>query len=469
MHDSALLVFLLAIAVLLGGARALGALAARAGFPTVVGEILAGVIIGKTVLGRLSPEAYEWLFGHAGARAMLEGYKVVAIVLLLTVAGLEIDTRALRRHGRALAVTCALSATIPFAAGYAAGAALPAEYLVDPSQRSFHAVFLGIALAISALPVIARTLMDLGLLGSQIGVLVLSAAVVDDLLGWICFGALVRELRGGDGSAATIAASIALTTGVLAAALLVLRPLMRAWLARIDRAGGARASGSALAAVAVLALLCAAMTEALGIHAVFGGFVVGLAIGQSPHLRAGTRHTLETCTTTLLTPVFFATMALRYDFAAAFDPALVVIVLVIAIAAKVAGSALGARLCGISPRRAWAIGFGLSSRGAMEILLASIALEAGMITEHMFVALVVMAAVTSMLAGPAMTWLLRGDPLAAALPATRGGLGAPPDRAPAPRAALAADSRPAGEPAPVALSHDRAEVPRSARARDHGP
>jgi Kef-type K+ transport system membrane component KefB len=415
MHDTKFLVFLLSLGLLFGSARLIGGLVARLGFPAVVGEIFAGVLIGKTVLGRFWPGAFDWLFGDGPANVMLQGYKLVAVVLLLSVAGLEIEGSALRRRGgalRALAFTCLFSATVPFAFGYGAGLLLPDQYLPDPSQRSFHAVLFGVALAISALPVITRTLMDLGLLKSDIGVLVLSAAVMDDLVGWICFSALVREMgSSGAGKGNSILLSIAVTTGFMAAALVVLRPIVDRWLRAIERTTGDRPpTARALSMIVILAMLGATATESLGIHAVFGGFVIGLAIGNSPHLRPHTRHVLQDCVISLFTPIFFATMALRYDFVASFDPVLVAIVIAIATFAKIAGSTLGARLGGITGRRALAVGFGLNSRGAMEILLASIALDARMINEKMFVALVIMATTTSLISGPAMAWLLRTAP-----------------------------------------------------------
>jgi Kef-type K+ transport system membrane component KefB len=171
----------------------------------------------------------------------------------------------------------------------------------------------------------------------------------------------------------------------------------------------ATSGDGALSIVLVLALLAATATELLGLHAVFGGFLVGLAIGGSANLPAQTRRVLEVAVTRLFTPVFFAAMALRYDFIQHFDPGLVLVMTAVAIVSKVAGSALGARLGGVARREALAIGFGLSSRGAMEIILATLALEAKIIGEPMFVALVLMALITSIIAGPMIRRLLRAS------------------------------------------------------------
>jgi Kef-type K+ transport system membrane component KefB len=409
MQHSEVFVFLLSLAVLLGAARLLGEVANRLGWPAVVGEILAGVVVGKTVLGRISPGAFAWVFPDGPTKTLLSGYTTVAVVLLLVVAGLEIDLTAVRRSGRPLALTSVFGAVIPAACGYGTGLLLPDHDLADPSRRGLHAAFLGIALAISALPVITRTLLDLGLMKSDIGMLVLSAAVVNDIVGWIGFSVLAREMGtpGGAGPR-TILVSMGLTLGFAAVTLAVLRPVVDRWLHAMQPSPGEPApTPRVLSMVTVLALLGAAATEALGIHAVFGGFVVGLAIGDSPRLREHTRLVLQDFVTSIFTPVFFATMALRYDFARSFDPWLTLVIVGVACVAKVLGSALGARLGGAGSREAFAIGFGMNSRGAMEILLAVIALESKIINEQIFVALVIMAVVTSLISGPAMSRLLR--------------------------------------------------------------
>ena len=405
-HD--VLLFLLALALLLGSARGLGELARRLGFPAVVGEIAAGLVVGKTVLGRVAPAAFDWLFPAGEAKTLLDGYTTVAVMLLLVVAGMEVDLTVVGKSGRTALGISFLGAVIPFALGYGAGLLLPDSDLADPGRRALHAAFLGIALSISALPVIAKTLLDLGLLKTDLGLMVLSAAVADDLAGWIGFSVLSHQFAAG-GSAGALALSIGLTLVFVVGALLVVRPLVDRVLARLQRPQDS-ATGGVLSMVMILALLGAAATHALGMHAVFGGFVMGVAIGDSSRLREHTRTVLSEFVSSVFTPVFFATIALRYDIAAHFDVRLVAIVVGISCFAKVAGASLGARLGGIGWRESAAIGFGMNSRGAMGILLALLALEGGIINVRLFVALVVMAVVTSLISGPAMARLLRPAP-----------------------------------------------------------
>ena len=404
-HD--VIIFLLSLAALLGAARLLGEVAARLRFPAVVGEIIAGILIGKTLFGRLSPEGYAWLFPDGTPATWIKSYTTVSVILLLVVAGLEIDLSVVRRSGRVVLLTSALGVLVPFVLGYGMGFVLPDADLADPGKRALHAAFLGIALSISALPVIAKTLLDLGLMKTEIGLLVLSSAVLDDLAGWIAFSVLSRSFIGsGDTSLTGIAMAVGLTVVFVLVTLAVVRPLVDRFLARLEDPQQA-SMGRVLSLIMVLALLGAAATEALGMHAVFGGFVMGIAVGDSPRLREHTRHVLHEFVTSVFTPVFFATMALRIDFVSAFDARLTLMVIAIACIAKISACAVGARLGSVGWREALAIGFGMNSRGAMEILLASLALQAGIINLRLFVALVIMALTTSLISGPAMSRLLR--------------------------------------------------------------
>lgn len=407
-HDH--LIFLLSLAVLLGVARALGDLCQRFGAPAVAGELAAGLLLGKTVLGRLAPGAYAWLFPAGAPQTLLGGYATIAAVLLLVVAGMEIDLRVVRQSGRVVLLTGFFGVALPLVLGAGLGAALPDAALADPARRDLHTAFLAIALSISALPVIARTLLDLGLMKTDLGLIVLSAAVLSDLVGWTGFSLLSAQMNAASAAGpARVLTALLLTAGFVGGTLLVLRPIVDRLLSRVGAEEDAL-NGRVLALVMVAALLGAAATEALGLHPIFGGFVVGIAIGESRRLREHTRHVLATGVTSIFTPVFFASMALRYDFSAALDLPLIAAVFAVACVAKIVGCAVGARLGKVAWREAFAIGFGLNSRGAMEILLAQLALEAGIINLRVFAALIIMAVGTSLMSGPAMARLLRGPP-----------------------------------------------------------
>ena len=400
-HD--IIVFLAALAALLGAARLLGELARKFGMPLVVGEILAGVLLGPTVLGRAIPGGHAWLFKQATPKIMLGGYTTVAALLLLVVAGLEVDLGIVRRRGRSALFTSVLGIVLPLAGGVILGFSLPDSDLVAPDKRVLFALFIGVALSISALPVIAKTLLDLGLFKTDLGLLVMAAAMMDDLVGWLAFSVLVAPMRGGALDLNHLGVTITLTVVFIAFCLTVGRRAVDRFLGTLVHESSA---GGVLSIVIVLGLIGGTITQAIGIHAVLGGFIIGVSIGDSPRLRERTRTTIHDFVTNIFAPVFFASLGLKVDFLHAFDLRLCVLVFVIASVAKVLGCTVGARLGGLRWGEAAAVGFGLNARGAMEIILASLALEAGLIKERVFVALVVMALLTSLISGPAMKRLL---------------------------------------------------------------
>lgn len=404
-HD--ITTILLSLAVLLAAARILGEIMQRLGQPAVIGEILAGVLLGKTVLGALWPSATEFLFPSAGAPPIvLEGIRTVAVVLFLLVAGMEVDLSSIFRQGK-VAMSVSISGLVaPFALGLAAAAVAPGFFgRQEHIEVGVFALFFASAMAISALPVIAKTLMDLNLYRTDFGMVVIAAAIFNDLVGWIIFAIVLSLINPDSHRSMWIGGTIGLTVAFTLLMLTVGRWTLHAILPWIQ----ARSSwpGGVLGFAAVLALAGAAFTEWIGIHAVFGSFLVGVALGDSEHLRERTRATLEQFVSFIFAPLFFASIGLRVDFIANFDVALVIVVLLIACASKVVACGLASRWAGMPWREAWAIGFGMNSRGAMEIILGTLALQYRVIDERMFVALVVMALVTSMLSGTMMQRILR--------------------------------------------------------------
>jgi Kef-type K+ transport system membrane component KefB/mannitol/fructose-specific phosphotransferase system IIA component (Ntr-type) len=405
-HDS--LVFLLSLGVMLASARVLGELARWLGMPMVVGEIAAGIALGPTVLGRISPRGQAWLFPGGSPESMIGGYTTVAVVLLLVVVGVEMDLGVLRRRGRTAALTGLLGIVLPFASGVALGFLLPDHDLLDPARRTVFALFLGVALSISALPVIAKTLLDLGLFKSDVGLLVMASAMIDDVVGWLALSLLLGPVRGGAVDAASFAKTTLLGALFAAGMLVVGRRIIDAALPLVERTA-ATASGRILSLVILLALFGAAVTQAIGLHAIFGGFIVGLTVGGSSRINERTRGAIEDFVVNVFAPVFFASIGLRVDFVVAFDLRLALLVLVLATVPKLVGCSLGARAGGLKWRQAIAVGFGMNARGAMGIVLADLAREAGLLTDKMFVSLVVMALATSLVSGPAMKRLLYGE------------------------------------------------------------
>jgi Kef-type K+ transport system membrane component KefB/mannitol/fructose-specific phosphotransferase system IIA component len=404
-----IIVLFLSLGVLLCVARVLGELAQRLRQPSVLGELIAGVLLGPTVLGGIAPGLSEFLFPMQGANAIaLEAIATLAIGLFLLVAGMEVDLSTLWKQGRVGCKVGIASIVIPFLIALGAALVLPeALGRHGEADPAIFALFFAIAISISALPVIAKTLMDLGLYRSDLGMVVVSAAIFNDLLGWIVFAIILGLIGEPAGSRGHIALTIAFTLAFVGAMLTLGRWLIHKVLPFVQ--AYTRWPDGELSFALTLGLLGAALSEWIGIHAIFGAFIVGVAVGASSHLRERSRVVIGNFVSFIFAPVFFASIGLKMNFLAHFDWPLVLAVVLIALACKLAGGFMGARWGGMPPREAWAVGFAMVSVGAMGIIVGMVALEAGIIRERLFVALVVMAIVTAMLSGPFMRLILRGE------------------------------------------------------------
>lgn len=407
-HHQVVVMFL-ALGLLLGVARILGELANRFRQPAVLGELLAGVLLGPTVLGNLSPDLKDFFFPAQGPNAIaLSAITTLAVVLFLLVAGLEVDLSIVRRQGRVAPRVSVAGIVIPFIIGFAVAWLAPeAMGRHDGADPLIFALFFATALSISALPVIAKTLMDLDLYRSDLGMVIVSAAIVDDLIGWIIFAVILGMMGGEASHGGSVAFTVVMTLTFAGLMLTLGRSLVHKVFPYVQ--AYTRWPGGVLGFALVLALFGAALAESIGIHAIFGSFLAGVAIGDSSHLRERTRVTIEHFVSFIFAPVFFASIGLKVNFVAHFNLPLVVTVLAIACLCKLLGGSLGALWGGMSKREAWAVGFAMNSRGAMEIILGILALEAGIIGQELFVALVIMAIVTSMMSGPMMRLILRSS------------------------------------------------------------
>jgi Kef-type K+ transport system membrane component KefB/mannitol/fructose-specific phosphotransferase system IIA component (Ntr-type) len=395
---------LFGLAVLLFAARGLGELAQRWGQPSVLGELLAGILLGPALCGRLLPELSEYLFPRDGAtHSVLEGIRTLAVALFLMVAGLEVDLSTAFRRGRVALSVGVAGIAAPFALGLGAALIHPPAMGFEPGGSVWiFALFLATALSISALPVIAKTMMDLYLYKTEFGMTVIAAAILNDLVGWMVFATLLGAARPGAASGASgiVILTLAFAALVLSAGRWAIHRVLPWIQAHTSWPAGV------LTFSIVLALLGAALTDWIGIHAVFGAFLAGVALGDSSHLRQRTRATISEFISSFFAPLFFASIGLSVDFLSHFDAGLCALVLAIACLGKVLGCGAGARLAGLTRHESWAIGFALNARGSMEIILGLTALRAGLIGERMFVALVVMALVTSLMSGPAIRRIL---------------------------------------------------------------
>lgn len=407
-HDE-VLQLVLQVALLLGAARVLGGIAQRLKQPSVVGEILAGVILGPSLLSTLIPFVGEWVLPRTEVQGhLLEVVALIGVMLLLVVTGLETDLGLIRRRAGVAFGVSAGGLAITLTSGFLLGLYLPDDLLADPSQRIVFALFVAIAMAISAIPVLAKVLMDLGLMRREFGQTILAAGMLDDITGWTLLG-LVTALAG----AQVLTAGTVLTTVGMVLLFLVATATVGRWMVEkgLDIAQDRfRGRDSILTLVIVLAFGWGAFSQALNLEPVIGAFAIGILFGRLPRLPVHVVHQLEAMSLAVFAPIFFAVAGLKVDVAAILQPRLLLItVLVIAVATggKVAGAYLGARFLGKQDHwTALAYGSGLNARGALEIIIASIGLSLGILSQEMFSIIVVMAVVTSLMAPVALRWTL---------------------------------------------------------------
>ncbi len=395
----------LALGLLLASARVLGELARAMNLPAVLGEISAGILWGPTVFGTFFPQWSVYLFPVSGGGALaFDGLITLAITLFLLVAGMEIDLSTVWRQGKVALYVALLGMFFPFVFGFLVGWWMPG--ILGYQEGTHHlafALFMATVLSISALPIIAKILMDLNIYRSDMGVTIIAAAVFNDLLGWLVFAMVLGML--GVGQMMPLGYTIAMTLVFVLVMIILMPPVLNHVLPWVQ----AHSSwpGGILGFALSFCLLAAAFTEWIGIHAIFGSFLAGVALGDSKHLNERTRTTIEQFVSFIFAPLFFASIGLRVNFVENFNLWLTLVVLVLAMSGKIVGSTLGARLGGLPARESLGIGFGMSAQGTMGIILGVLALQFELISQEVFVSLVVMALVTSLLSGPMMQKVLR--------------------------------------------------------------
>ncbi len=406
MTSADLALFLLQIAAILAVTVLLGRASRALKIPVLVGELLGGVVLGPTLFGTLAPTWHTWLFPAAGAATSArEAVTRVGLLLFLFVAGLELDLGVLRRERKAVAWTSSFGMIVPFAVGFAAVMLWPGLWGVTSDRATvLLAMLVATVLSISALPVIARILIDLDLLKTRTGAIIIGAATLDDLVGWALFAMLLRFAGSSASAGSNLLLTATLVIGLSALILSIGTAAGRSVLQWIRTLLGG--SNSYVRLTIVVMALAAAASEMIGTHAVFGAFLAGVAVSRAIGAKAQVLDAIRRITIEIFVPLYFVSIGLQANFATHFDLGLVVFVLAIATVGKVAGVALGATLGGKPRNDAFAIAFAMNARGAMGVILTSIALDYNLIDQRVFVALITMALATSMLGASVLQRIL---------------------------------------------------------------
>lgn len=406
-------VFFTQIVLLILVGRVLGECMQRLGQPAVIGQLLAGIILGPSVFGAIWPSVQQTIFPiDAAERQMLSAVSELGVLMLLLLTGMETDLALVKRVRRTAAIISAAGIVVPFACGYLLGELLPESILPDPGRRLLTSLFLATALSISSVKIVAAVLREVDFLRRNLGQIILAAAIMDDIIGWT----LLAFIGGLAAHGTIVLGPLVISVCGTVAFLVFCFTLGHRWVARLIRWVNDRflIEMPVISVILILMLVLALATDFIGVHTVLGAFVAGIMIGQSPILTKHIEEQLRGLIVALFMPVFFGVAGLAIDLKALGDPRLLgLALLVIAIASigKLGGCYLGSRLARLKNSEAWAVGLGMNARGSTEIILATIGLTIGVLNQRLFTIIVVMAVVTTLCMPPLLRWALARVPM----------------------------------------------------------
>ena len=407
------LLFIAELVLLILVGRLLGEGMLRLKQPAVMGQLIAGLIIGPSLLGALFPDVQHALFPAAKEqKAMLDGIAQFGVLLLLLLTGMETDLKLVRQTGRAAASASISGIIVPFACGVALGEFLPDSMLPDPGKRLITALFLGTALSIASVKIVATVIGEMNFLRRTVGQIILASAIIDDTVGWIITAVIFSLAQRGRVDVYSVSISVLGTLAFMAASLTVGRRVVSVIIRWVNDT-----FASDFAVITAILLIMGAMamiTDLIGVQSVLGAFVAGLLIGESPILTRHIDEQLRGLIFAFFMPVFFGTAGLHADLTILKDPSLLLLtvgLIVIASIGKFSGAFLGGSFAGLTPRESLALGAGMNARGSTEVIVATIGLSMGALSQDLFTLIVTMAVVTTMAMPPTLRWALARLPI----------------------------------------------------------
>jgi Kef-type K+ transport system membrane component KefB/nucleotide-binding universal stress UspA family protein len=401
------------IVVLIFTGRLLAEGMVRLGQPAVMGELLAGILLGPSIFGTLWPEGQAALFPDTPVqKAMINAVAQFGILMLLLLAGMETEIGLIRKVRKAAASASLGGIALPFLCGFLLGEMLPDALLPDPNQRLITSLFLGTALSISSVKIVASVIREMGFMRRDIGQIILASAIVDDTIGWIIIAVTLSLAAHGTLDWLSIAQSVFGTLLFLGLSFTVGRKLVF----RLIRLANdhLRSEAPVIAVILVIMGTFAWITHAIGVHTVLGAFVAGILIGESPILTRQIDEQLRGLTAGLFMPVFFGLAGLSTDMRILSDPTLALMTLglvLIASFGKASGAFAGGWFGGLTKKESTALAFGMNARGSTEVIVATIGLSMGVLTQDLFTMIVAMAFITTMAMPPTLRWALARLPM----------------------------------------------------------
>lgn len=407
-------IFLVQIVLLLTFGRLLGEGMQRIGHPAVMGQLIAGVLLGPSVFGTLLPDLQQAIFpNNPEQRSMIDAVSQLGVLMLLLLTGMETDLSVIRNARRAAVSVSIFGIVVPFTCGVTLGELLPDAMLPNPDQRLITSLFLGTALSISSVKIVAMVIREMDFMRRNIGQIIMAAAITDDTIGWIIIAIIFSLALEGGLNLISLGQSVFGTALFLVASFTFGRRLV--FLA-IRWANDTLISDVPVITV-ILVVMCtmAIITHAIGVHSVLGAFIAGILIGQSPILTKHIDEQLRGLIVALFMPIFFGLAGLHADLSILANPSLLLLavgLIAIASVGKFIGAFVGGAIGGLTWRQSLAVGCGMNARGSTEVIVATIGLSMGALSQDLFTMIVAMALVTTMAMPPMLRWALRRLPLA---------------------------------------------------------
>jgi Kef-type K+ transport system membrane component KefB len=386
---------LLALAAVVVVGRLLGRVLAWFGQPPVIGDIVAGVALGPSLLGLVAPAASFYILPPPVA-PYLGVVAQLGVIIYMFLVGLELNPAVIRGQMRATVTTAMASVGVPFALGAALAVYLYPRLSTAAVPLSHFALFMGIALSITAFPVLARILEDRGMIGTRLGIAALTCAAIADVVTWCVLAFVVGVVQARIASLFLVAG---FTVGFVAVMFFLVRPIFR----RLSVPSDGRSAHDVVALALASMLLAALATETIGVHAIFGAFLLGVVIPHDGELARSLERSLGDLATVLLLPAFFALTGMRTEvglLSGAFQWATCGLIIAAATIGKFGGTFAAARLTGMDSRHAAGLGVLMNTRGLMELIVLNIGLDLGVISPTLFTMLVIMALVTTLATTP---------------------------------------------------------------------
>src|SRR5476651_1058339 len=393
--------------------RLLGEAMVRLGQPAVMGQLIGGLLLGPSLFGLLLPDLQDALFPKSPEqKAMIDAISQFGILLLLLMTGMETDLKLVRQTGRAAVFASLMGIIIPFACGVALGEMLPDSLLPDPGKRLITALFLGTALSIASVKIVAMVVREMNFMRRVVGQVILASAIIDDSVGWIIVSIIFSLALHGAVDAWSLAQSVIGTLVFLAFSLTLGRRIVFFIIRWVNDT-----FVSEFAVItAILAIMCcmASITYAIGVHTVLGAFVAGILVGESPILTKHIDEQLRGIITAFFAPVFFGIAGLSADLTILGDPKIAMLtanLILIASIGKFSGAFIGAEIGGLTSREGFALACGMNARGSTEVIIATVGLSMGALNQNLFTMIVTMAVLTTLVMPPTLRWALARVPM----------------------------------------------------------